>query len=87
MALQYSLKDSPCSTEWIDMCYKCTSKFVYIVWSHFIDYACHQKRSKKPTQTQVLMLAYLSIWFIKQKKPFSMKRKFFTCNTQPKQTL
>ena len=26
------------------------------------------KSSKKPTQMQVLMLAYLSIWFIKQYK-------------------
>ena len=25
MALQYGLKESPCSTEWIDVCYKCTS--------------------------------------------------------------
>ena len=28
MALQYGLKDPPWSTEWIDMYYKCTRKFV-----------------------------------------------------------
>ena len=27
MALQYGLKDSPSSTEWINVCYECTSKF------------------------------------------------------------
>ena len=112
MALQYGLKDSPCSTEWIDVCYRCTcDQQIYLnsIWSHFSDYtakceagmkfiqnyhnertkiefgmlivvilyefhtsyfavyACHQNSSKKPTQTQVLMLVYLSKWLYKTK--------------------
>ena len=28
MALECGLNDSPCSTEWIDVCFKCISEFV-----------------------------------------------------------
>ena len=36
MALECGLKDSPCFTEWIDVCFKRISEFVSIVWNHFI---------------------------------------------------
>ena len=30
VALEYCLKDSPCCTEWIDMCYKCIRDLIWI---------------------------------------------------------
>ena len=37
MALECGLKDSPCFTEWIDVCFKRISEFVSsLLWNHFI---------------------------------------------------
>ena len=36
MALEYGLRGSPCSTEWIDVLYKYIIEFLKILWSHFI---------------------------------------------------
>ena len=37
MALECSLKDSPCFTEWIDVCFKRIREFVSsLLWNHFI---------------------------------------------------
>ena len=36
MALECGLKDSPCFTEWIDVCFKCISEFVSSLLNHFI---------------------------------------------------
>ena len=37
MALECGLQDSPCYTEWIDVCFKCISEFVSsLLWNHFI---------------------------------------------------
>ena len=30
VALEYCLKDSPCCTEWIDVCYKCIRDLIWI---------------------------------------------------------
>ena len=37
MALERGLKDSPCFTEWIYVCFKRISEFVsFLLWNHFI---------------------------------------------------
>ena len=36
VALEYGLKDLPCSTEWIDVNYKSIRDLLYTVWSHYI---------------------------------------------------
>ena len=32
VALKYCLKDSPCCTEWIDVCYQCIREYGAITW-------------------------------------------------------
>ena len=52
MALEYGLKDSPCSTEWIDVRYKCTRDLVWMSMEPLHWYACLYKRAQiAPSKT------------------------------------
>ena len=79
MALEYGLKDSPCSTEWIDVRYKCTRDLVwksqygghYIVMRAFIN--AHEIA---PLKTNI-KACLLSIWL--PNKAFHYIMKVLTC--------
>ena len=43
MVLEYGLKDSPCSTQWIDVRYKCTKDLVWTSMEPLHRYVCLYK--------------------------------------------
>ena len=59
IVLEYGLKDLPCSTEWIDVHYKCIRNSV---WNHYNERLC--KRAQNSSFKKTLKLAYLSLPFI-----------------------
>ena len=46
VALEYCLKDSPCCTEWIDVCYKCIRDLIWISMEPFHGYTGLYKRAR-----------------------------------------
>ena len=63
MALECGLKDSPCSTEWIDVCFKRISEFVKIVWNHFIGMRAviqaHDKTANSKIDVKACLLKHM----------------------------
>ena len=57
VALEYCLKDSPCCTEWIDVCYKCIRD---LVWSHYMD-TCAFINAHEIAPLKTVIEAYLLI--------------------------
>ena len=75
-ALEYGLKDSPCSTEWIDVRYKCTKDLVWksiIIMRAFIN--AHEIA---PSQINI-KACLLSIWL--RNEAFHYIMKVFTCKS------
>ena len=60
MALEYGLKDSPCSTEWIDVHYNCTRDLVWTNMEPLHRYACLYKRARNCSFKKTLKLVYLT---------------------------
>ena len=46
VALEYCLKNSPCCTEWIDVCYKCIRDLIWISMEPLHGYRCLYKRAR-----------------------------------------
>ena len=68
--LEYCLKDSPCFTEWINVCYKCIRDLVWISMEPVHGYtACLYKRARN---------SYLSNGY--KTKPSIIKRRFLPIN-------
>ena len=46
VALEYCLKDSPCCTEWNDVCYKCIRDLIWMSMEPLHGYTCLYKRAR-----------------------------------------
>ena len=80
VALKYCLKDSPCCTEWIDVCYKCIRD---LIWMSMEPLHVHRRAfinaHEIATLKQSLKLTYLTNGY--KTKPSIIKRRFLPVNT------
>ena len=61
VALEYCLKkDSPCCSEWIDMCYKCIRDLIWMSMEPLHGYTCLYKRARN-SSFKTAIEAYLLI--------------------------
>ena len=78
VALEYCLKDSPCCTEWIDVCYKCIRDLIWIR-SHYMD-TCAFMHVHEIAPLTTIIEAYLLTNGYKT-NPSIIKRRFLPANT------
>ena len=46
IALEYCLKDLPCCTEWVNVCYKCIRDLIWMSMEPLHGYTCLYKRAR-----------------------------------------